>query len=153
MDIITAQVDKKKISFYLRDVESVLKAVAITELAGKPDIMLGVINYHGDILPVADMRRKFALPEKPVDPGDKIIILKGGERRFAVYVDDILSSLDIPEEKIKSLNSSWPELNYKNSVLDVAGELIIINNTEDFFLNVEIYKLDEILKKLSGKES
>ncbi|MCU7494620.1 MAG: chemotaxis protein CheW [Ignavibacteria bacterium] len=145
--------DKKKISFYLRDVESVLKAVAITELAGKPDIMLGVINYHGDILPVADMRRKFALPEKPVDPGDKIIILKGGERRFAVYVDDILSSLDIPEEKIKSLNSSWPELNYKNSVLDVAGELIIINNTEDFFLNVEIYKLDEILKKLSGKES
>jgi purine-binding chemotaxis protein CheW len=153
LDIITAQVDKKKISFYLRDVESVLKAVAITELAGKPDIMLGVINYHGDILPVADMRRKFALPEKPVDPGDKIIILKGGERRFAVYVDDILSSLDIPEEKIKSLNSSWPELNYKNSVLDVAGELIIINNTEDFFLNVEIYKLDEILKKLSGKES
>ncbi|MGE5430706.1 MAG: chemotaxis protein CheW [Syntrophomonadaceae bacterium] len=151
MDILTAQIDNKKISFYVRDVDRVLHAVELTELPGHPDIMPGVINFHGEILPVFDIRRKFALPDKTVDPEDKIIILKNGGRRFAVYVDSILNSLSVPEWKIKNIDSSWPELNYKDSMLDTAGELVIINNAGDFFLNVDIYELDEILKKISDR--
>ncbi|MGE5621231.1 MAG: chemotaxis protein CheW [archaeon] len=151
LDILTAQIDNKKISFYVRDVERVLNAVAVTELPEHPDILLGVISFHGVILPVADIRRKFALPPKPVEPEDKIIVLKSQDRRFAVYVDHILNSLDVPGEKIKNLNSSWPELNYKDNVLDTSGDLIIINNTGAFFLNADIYQLNEILKKISGE--
>lgn len=151
MDILTAQIDKKEISFYVRDVERVLNAVEMTELPDHPEIMLGVINFHGEILPVADIRRKFALPKKDVEPEDKIIILKSTGRRFAVYVDSVINSFNVPEEKIKNLNSSWPELNYKDNVFDTAGGLIIINNTENFFLNIDVYELDEILKKLSGR--
>jgi len=150
MNILTAKIDKRKISFYARDVERVLNAVEITELPEHPDIMLGVINFHGDILPVADIRRKFALPQKPVEPEDKIIILKSRDRRrYAVYVSSVLGNLDVPDEKVKNLDKAWPELNYKDKVLDTAGELVIINNTENFFLNTDIYKLDEILKKIS----
>lgn len=148
MDILTAKIDNKEISFYVRDVEQVLNAVEMTDLPGHPEVMTGAINFHGEILPVADIRRKFAMPKKDAEPRDKIIILKSADRRFAVYVDSVISILNVPNDKIKNLNSSWPELNYKTNVLDTAGELIIISNTEDFFLNVDICELDEILKKL-----
>lgn len=151
MDILTAQIDNKEISFYAQDVERVLNAVEMTDLPGHPEVMLGVINFHGEILPVADIRRKFSLPQRDVEPEDKVIILKGTERRFAVYVDNVINIFNVPDEKIKNLNSSWPELKNKDNVFDTAGELIIINNTEDFFLNIDVYELDEILKKLSGK--
>ncbi|MGE5351832.1 MAG: chemotaxis protein CheW [Acidobacteriota bacterium] len=151
MDLLTVQIENKTISFYVKDVERVLNAVEITELPGHPEIMLGAINFHGEILPVADIRRKFSLQAKPVDPDDKMVILKTGERRFVVLVDRVLGSLEVPDEMIKDLNASWPELKYDDKVLDTAGELVIINNTKDFFLNVDVYHLDEILRKISDR--
>lgn len=150
LDILIAQIDNNKISFYVRDVDRVLNAVEITELPEGPDILLGVINFHGDILPVLDIRRKFSLPVKEVEPEDKIIILKSQSRRFAVHVDRVLETISVPDNMIKSLNSSWPELNYKSRIFDTAGDLVIIHDTGDFFLSIDIYEFDEILRKLSG---
>ncbi|HEX2869228.1 MAG TPA: chemotaxis protein CheW [Ignavibacteriales bacterium] len=151
MDILTAQIDNNKISFYVRDVDRVLNAVEITELPEGPDILLGVINFHGEVLPVLDIRRKFSLPEKEVEPEDKIIILQNQNRRFAVHVDRVLETFSVPDNMIKSLNSSWPELDYKSRIFDTAGDLVIIHEAGDFFLSIDIYELDEIIRKLSGK--
>jgi purine-binding chemotaxis protein CheW len=67
-------------------VQEVLRAVAITPLPRAPAIVEGVINLRGAIVPVLDVRARFALPRRALGVGDHFIVLAAA-RRVAVRVD------------------------------------------------------------------
>jgi len=46
----------------VRNVREVLDLVPLTGVPRAPDFMLGVINLRGRVVPVVDLRRRFALP-------------------------------------------------------------------------------------------
>ena len=48
----------------LAAVERIVHIVEVAPLPRAPEIVLGVINFSGRIIPVVDLRRRFRLPEK-----------------------------------------------------------------------------------------
>ena len=53
--------DDRVLAFPLDVVIHVLFSVEVTLLPSVPDIVAGVINYHGEIVPVVDLRVRFWL--------------------------------------------------------------------------------------------
>jgi purine-binding chemotaxis protein CheW len=68
-------------------VERVVRAVEVSPLADAPPGIIGVINVHGWIIPVLDIRPRFGLPQREVDVNDHMVIAHAGDRRVAVLVD------------------------------------------------------------------
>ena len=64
-----------------------------TRIPQTPDYVLGVINLRGSVVPILDLRRRFALETVPFGPTTVVIVLRAtgprGERTVGIVVDAV----------------------------------------------------------------
>jgi len=74
--LLVFRLDDQRYAFFLSIVVEVVRAVEITPLPSAPDIILGIINVRGTVVPVVNLRTRFRLPERNLEPDDRIIIAR-----------------------------------------------------------------------------
>ncbi len=94
-------------------VESIIKMQAITQLPQTPDYVKGVTNLRGSVLPVIDLRTRFALETKEDTRQTRIIIATMGSIKVGVVVDGVSEVLRVSDDLIEPLP---PMVNSVNSV-------------------------------------
>lgn len=80
---------KKSFALPLASVERVVKAVEVTLLPKAPEIVRGIINFKGHILPVIDISGRFKLPEREIMPDQHFIIVQSTARSFGLVADTV----------------------------------------------------------------
>lgn len=96
MQLISFVVGSQLFAFPLQSVVEVARMVAITKLPDADPGLEGVIDVRGDLVPVADLRKRFgAGPAENVDA--RLLIISDGHRLTALVVDDVLGVLEAPE--------------------------------------------------------
>ncbi|MCE3261497.1 MAG: chemotaxis protein CheW [Pseudoduganella sp.] len=78
-----------------------------TRIASAPDYVKGVINLRGLIVPIIDMRVRFALGEPTYGPFTVVIILHIGSRTVGIVVDAVSDVTILEPEQVKPA----PEIN------------------------------------------
>ncbi len=92
-------VDDLKMAIKLEHVEQVFSAVEVTPLTGAPEAVLGLINVHGAIIVVLNVRKRLHLHERSVELSDQIVIVNVDDRQLALLVDEVVEVLHaLPEE-------------------------------------------------------
>ena len=66
--------DKQRYAMGLEGVEKVIRAVEMNTLPEGQDLLLGLINMQGKIIPVLNIRKHFYLPQREMEINDRIII-------------------------------------------------------------------------------
>jgi len=66
-------------------VESVVRSVEVTKAPNAPELMMGLINFRGEIIPVINTRRCFGHPDRPLSVHDRFIIASVNHRKMAVW--------------------------------------------------------------------
>ncbi|MBK7455162.1 MAG: chemotaxis protein CheW [Anaerolineales bacterium] len=94
-------------------VESIIKMQSITQLPQSPAYVKGVTNLRGSVLPVIDLRSRFALEPKEDTRQTRIIIVTMGTIKVGVTVDGVSEVLRVSDELIEPLP---PMVNSVNSV-------------------------------------
>lgn len=74
---------------------------AVTKIANAPDYIKGVINLRGDIVPIIDLRLKFAIGEATYNEFTIVIMLNIGERIVGIVVDEVSDVIKVDEQDIK----------------------------------------------------
>src|SRR5437870_13646015 len=87
LEILVFEVGGQRYGLPAAEVREILRAVAIVPLPRAPAIIEGIINIRGTVVPVLDLRTRFRLPAKPVEPADHLVVAWAGERLVAVRVD------------------------------------------------------------------
>ena len=100
MDILTFELDGQRYAFPADKIIQVVQMVAISPLPGAPPVVEGVVNVRGNVVPVFDLRGRFGLPPRPIDPAQHLIILSGSPRLAAVRVDAAEDFISVPDEEI-----------------------------------------------------
>src|SRR5258706_409789 len=78
-----------------RDVRELVRAVAVMPLPNAPAIVEGVINARGRIVPVLDIRARFGLPAKALEPSDHMILADAGDRVVALRADRAIDLVQV----------------------------------------------------------
>lgn len=73
----------------LENVRQVVRATEITSLPSAPNVIEGVIDLHGEIVPVVDLRGRFGLVEKSTELSDRFIIAQAGDLVVALHADAV----------------------------------------------------------------
>ena len=94
-------------------VESIIKMQGITQLPRTPSFVKGVTNLRGSVLPVIDLRIRFALDSFTDTKQTRIIIVTMGSIKVGVIVDGVSEVLRVSDELIEPLP---PMVNSVNSV-------------------------------------
>jgi len=86
-------VEAMQIAFPLREVERVVRAVAVHPVPRTGGCLLGTIDVAGDLLPLYDLRRMFGVPSRPLQADDRMLLLRAPVR-CALLVDGVTGTVE-----------------------------------------------------------
>lgn len=150
--LVNFNLDDQKYALFLSAVMRIIRVVEITSLPKAPEIVLGVINMHGLIIPVFDIRKRFRLPQKEIQLDHQLIIGATSKRTVALLVDSVSDVIDIPEEKIIAGKKILPGMEYVEGVVRTEDGMILIHDLEQFLFLQEEKALHEAMEEFNRNE-
>lgn len=132
--LIIFTLDDRRYALPLSSVDRVVRIVAVTPLPKAPDIVSGVINIQGRIIPVVNMRRRFGLPERALALTDQLVIAHTARRPVALVADAVLDVIACPA--VVEAEHIVHGIAYLEGVAKLEDGLILIHEL-DRFLSLE----------------
>ena len=151
LNLVAFLLGDRRYALHLRAVQRVIPAVEITPLPKAPEIVLGIINLRGRIIPALDMRRRFRLPEKETGLYDHVIIAATSRRTVALPVDSVEGVIGLAEAEVTAAAEIVPGLEYVEGAVKLKDGMVLIHDLERFLSLDEETALDEALRR-QGEE-
>lgn len=129
VDVLIVEVAGRHYGLPAPLVSVMLRAAAISPAASAPGIE-GLVNLHGVVVPLFDLRAWLHLPPKPIEPSDHFIEIGSDSRRVLVRVDRTIDLVRLGPEELAPGAAGWRDA---DSVLRLAkrpGELVPILDLE-----------------------
>lgn len=82
-------------------IREILVPQKLSPLPCDSDLLDGVINLRGSVIPVMNMRTRFGLPVVPDAPVGKLLIVSLINQLLALIVDDVMEVISVPVAEIK----------------------------------------------------
>jgi len=145
--LVVFTLDAQRYAIPLAAIEKVFPTAEITPIPKAPEIVLGVVNIRGRIVPVVNLRRRFRLPEREPEIYDHMIVASTGRRTLAIVVDGAAGVLEIPESEITALRDLLPGTEYVEGVARLPDGLVLIHDLETFLSLEEENLLDRAMNE------
>ena len=143
--LVVFTLDDQRYALRLETVERIVRLVEVTPLPKAPEIVLGVVNVQGRILPVVNIRRRFRLPEREEDLRDQLILARTSRRSVALVVDAVGGVVEGPGEEVIPVGRIVSGTEYVDGVVKLSDGLILIHDLEKFLSLEEEKKLGKAL--------
>ncbi len=147
VQLVVFTLDNQRFALPLSIVERAIRIMEIVHLPKAPEIVMGVINLHGKIIPVVNIRKRFHLPQREISLNDQLIISKTKKRPLAILVDSVLGVFEFPEKKIISADKILPDIEYVEGVAKLEEGIILIHDIDKFLSLEEEKAIDEAVKE------
>jgi purine-binding chemotaxis protein CheW len=134
--------DDQRYSLHLPAVESVARMVYITPLPGAPEIVLGVVNLRGKVVPIVNIRQRFNLPKREILLTDCLIFAHATKRLVGLAVDSVMEIVEGLEHCMVPTDEFFPSIKYLDGVIKFHDGLILIQNLGKFLSLEEEKSLD-----------
>lgn len=144
--LVVFSLDGQRYALALAAVERVVRAVEVTRLPAAPDIVLGIINMQGRVIPLINVRRRFRLTEREMALTDQIVIAHTARRPVALVVDAVSGVLEHPEREAVAARDILPDADYVEGVVKLEDGLILIHDLDRFLSLEEEASLDQALE-------
>ena len=131
--------DEQRLALPLSATERIVRAVEVTLLPKAPEIVLGVINVHGQIIPVLNIRKLFHLPERGIDLNDRFILVNTATRTIAILATEVYGVVERSEQEVIADQDILPDIEYIDGAIKLEDGTIgmIIMQDFDRFLTIE----------------
>jgi purine-binding chemotaxis protein CheW len=118
----------------LSDVEEVLPPIHVTPLPGAAAMFSGVINVHGEIRPVMDLRRLLGMDALPGGNRPRVIVLCQEGRRMGLQIDSVEQIRWIGSRELQSDGNSGRSRYMQGSTKD----LLMLIDTAALFAELRV---------------
>jgi len=110
----------------------------VTGIPQSPPHVLGMLNLRGAIVPILDLRLRFALPSADFTPTTVVIVLswrseEGGARECGVVVDSVSDVVDLAQDAIKPppALSGHANSHFIQGLANAENGMLILLNVEE----------------------
>ncbi len=126
--LVTFQLLKEEYGIEIATVQEIIRATDITPVPGAPAHVRGVINLRGKIIPVVDLRTRFALPKAESSDAQRIVVIELKEKRLGMLVDSVSQVIKISSDVVEEMpeEATSVDENFIKGVGKLDGRLIII---------------------------
>lgn len=146
-DLVLFSLDESGYALPLSLVDRVVRIVEITTLPKAPEIVMGVINMQGLVIPVINVRRRFRLPEREIQLEDRLIIARTSGRLAALVADSVSGVRKFKEQELVLARQELPYAGYIEGVVKLEQGLFLICDLGRFLSLEEEKSLDTALSE------
>jgi purine-binding chemotaxis protein CheW len=133
MQILIFFLDNKPFGIPVETVIHVHPAVIPEHVPSAPDTVPGLINVHGTVMPLVDMRKKCGLAVKPIALEDRIIEIMARETHLALLVDLVEGISEYPKQDFLNPQELIPGVTLVDGIVKHEKGLALVYNIERFF--------------------
>lgn len=102
---LTFQLDREAYGIEILKVQEIIGMMHVTRVPKTPDFVRGVINLRGKVIPVIELRRKFALGDKPDTERTCIVVVQVAKTPgliMGLLVDEVSEVLSVSADQIEA---------------------------------------------------
>ncbi len=86
---VVFEIDGQSCAVPLGSVRRIVRAAALSPVPDAPSGLLGLLNLHGRLVPIFDVRLSLGYPPKPLSPADRFVIVNNGMGSAGIRVDEV----------------------------------------------------------------
>jgi purine-binding chemotaxis protein CheW len=126
-------------------VREIVRVPEITAVPNASEIIEGVINLRGKIIPVMDLRKRFGSATVQPDKKNRILVVELENKLLGLIVSSASEVLKIPPSEIESPGNVFAEgeSSYVTGVGKLKGRLIILLDIARLLRQPEFKKFEE----------
>ncbi len=136
LQLLVFHLDDRRYALRLGQVQQVIRAVDFTPLPRAPEVVAGVINLHGQVVPLFDIRKRIGLGDTRIGIDDQFVIANASRRTVAIVVDAVQGIAERSEGDLVLAGDVAPRLEHIDGVIELDEGLVLIHNL-DRFLSLE----------------
>jgi len=151
LQIVGFRIGNETYGVRIGSVREIVRVPEITSVPSAPDIVEGVINLRGKIIPVMDLRKRFGSAAPQPDKKNRILVVELENKLVGLIVSSASEVLKIPPSEIESPGSVFAEgeSNYVTGVGKLKGRLIILLDIARLLRQSEYRKLEEAVEPVA----
>ena len=109
-------------------VREIIRMQAVTHVPETPDFVEGVINLRGRVIPVVDLRKRFALATSEHTSDSRIVVVDIAGHDIGVIVDAVTEVLRVAGASIESASAliTTEDSYYMDGIAKIGDRLLIL---------------------------
>lgn len=147
---VVFRLDERRFALPLEAVERLVRAVDVTPLPGAPAIVVGAISVHGCLLPVLNIRRRFLVQEREIQPSDWFLLARAAPHMVVLAIDQSDGVIERPQAEIVESLRIVSGLEYFPGVVRLDDGLVLIHDLDTFLSTEEALAMDRALGERQG---
>lgn len=134
----------------LARVRRVVRMVEVTPLPKSPDVVIGVFDLQGVILPVLSMRRRFGLAKEESSLTDQLLIADTSSQTVALVVSSVNGVVVKTDTEITKATEVVPGCQYVEGITRLEDGLLFIHDLDRFLSPSEDAEIHDLLIQAKG---
>ncbi|MBZ5701709.1 MAG: chemotaxis protein CheW [Acidobacteriia bacterium] len=133
-------------------VREIVRVPDITVVPNAPEMIEGVINLRGKIIPVMDLRKRFGQAEIRADKKNRILVVELHNRLLGLIVNSASEVLKLPPSEIEAPGNMFSdgESGYVTGVGKLKGRLIILLDIAKLLHRPEFGRIEEAAEPVAS---
>ena len=134
----------------LLSVRRVLRMVEVTPLPKAPSVVLGVVDMHGEMIPIMSMRKRLGMDEPEADPAAQILVAETPRRSMGLVVHEVTGVQPFKQEEIISAKTMVSGVEHIAGLARIEEGIVLIHDLEKFISPQEEEQLEGLLARGAG---
>ena len=129
----------------IQAVLEIIRMQEITTIPQAPYFVKGVINLRGKVIPVADLRKRFSMPEAEESKESRIVVVDIGGQAIGMTVDAVTEVTRIPAGTVEPPSSviTTSDSDYLMGIAKLESGMIILLDLTRVLAEVEPAVVEE----------
>ncbi|NQZ58219.1 MAG: purine-binding chemotaxis protein CheW [Lentisphaeraceae bacterium] len=140
---LTFRLSEELFAVNIIDIQEVIRMMTMTRMPRSKSTLRGILNLRGKVIPVVDLRQKFAL--SPCLEHEKTCIaiahfeVQDKDFLSSFLIDEIRQVVSIEDSAIESPPALGSEMNFLKGLSRINGETLRIIDLKTILLDPELY--------------
>jgi purine-binding chemotaxis protein CheW len=105
----------------------------LATLPRNSDVLDGVINLRGNVIPVMNLRKRFGISTDSAPPSGRLLIVALADCQLALMVDEVMEVITVPVDELKP-----PAVSLVGAGMECVLGMCIVEEQVIMILNVDL---------------
>ena len=144
---VVYKLNKEEYGIEITSVEDILKYQEITSVPQVDELVLGVINLRGKVIPVYNLKKKYYSEDIILTDDTRIVVISVNNLSVGIIVDSVSEVLGVSEDDIEPMTAIFSEQsdNSISAVAKTGDRLLMIMDIDKLFTEKLTSEMQEIL--------
>ncbi|HVH71225.1 MAG TPA: chemotaxis protein CheW, partial [Candidatus Dormibacteraeota bacterium] len=152
LQVVGFRIGNETYGVKIGSVREIVRVPEVTAVPSAPDLIEGVINLRGKIIPVMDLRKRFGQTDIHPDKKNRILVVELESKLIGLIVNAASEVLKIPPSEIEPPGTVFAEGEsaYVTGVGKLKGRLIILLDISKLLQRPEYKRLEEVTEPVAS---